>query len=181
LNPDEVRVAIDHYYRLLGDAQKDFNVAAARTAQYVYMWGTLGGLVGLGFACGVFAFGTWLADFSVTDERVATALACAIAGGFGAGASVSWRVTVGDFLMVDPGAGVLTLRRLGALRPFIGAIFGLALYLALKSGFIDIGENNRNFYFFAFLAFLAGFSERAIPELLRTAEQRLGGAPPASR
>lgn len=124
------------------------------------------------------AFIVWVVGYSVSDERLETTFACAIAGGFGATASVSWRVTVGEFLLVDPGAGLLTLRRLGSVRPLIGAVFGVALYFALKSGFISIGETNQNFYFFAFLAFLAGFSERAVPDLLRAAEQRLGGTEP---
>lgn len=179
MTPDEVRLAIDHYYRLLINAEDDYNVAARRTAQYTYMWGTFAGLVLLWSLCGLIAVLIyWFTEYPVEEEPLATAFACAIAGGFGAGASVSWRVTVGEFLLADPGAGVLTLRRLGSVRPFIGAVFGLALYFALKSGFINIGDNNRNFYFFAFLAFLAGFSERAIPELLRAAEQRLGATAP---
>jgi hypothetical protein len=174
LTPEEVRVAFEHYYRLLRAAEDDYTVAAARTAQYVYLWGTLLGVILLALFTGFIAIAAREFSVDMDDERIATAFACAIAGGLGAAASVSWRVTVGDF-SVDPGAGILTLRRLGSVRPFIGAIFGIALYFALKSGFINIGESNRNFYFFAFLAFVAGFSERVIPELLRTAEQRLGG------
>ena len=95
-------------------------------------------------------------------------------------------MTAGTFYLADPGAGVLTLRRLGIVRPLIGAVFGLALYFGLKSGFISIGEENNNFYFFAFFAFVAGFSERAVPELIKTAEQGLGGvsvpaSPPVRR
>ena len=124
---------------------------------------------------------TWMTDYSVTQSAIATAFTCAIAGALGATASVSWRVTAGTLRVADPGAGVLTLRRLGIVRPPIGAVFGLALYFGLKSGFINIGEDNKNFYFFAFLAFVAGFSERAVPDLIKTAEQRLGGGePPAS-
>src|SRR5262245_26256116 len=178
MTPADTTVALQHFYRLLDMGQGDFSVAAVRTMQYVYMWGTLAGLVGLGSVCAMVAVVTWLFGYSITEEPIATGFASAIAGGLGACASVSWRVTVGDLLSVDPGAGVLTLRRLGALRPFIGAIFGLALYLALKSGFVDIGEANQNFYFFTFFAFLAGFSERVVPDLLRTAEGRIGGTTP---
>lgn len=176
MTPDEVRLAIEHYYHLLRDADTDFNLSAARTGQHEYMYGTFIGVCAVAIECALIAFIAWTFwAVSVRDERFATALACAIAGGFGATASVSWRVSLGDFVSVNPGASVVTLRRLGRVRPVVGAVFGVALYFALKSGFIDIGESNSNFYFFAFMAFLAGFSERAVPELLRTAEKRLSG------
>jgi hypothetical protein len=183
LTPEEVRLALKHYYGLLDAADRDYNVAAGRTSQHVYMAGTFFGLVVLvgGISVVIAAGIRLISDYSVTEEAIATAFACAIAGALGATASVSWRVTAGTFRLADPGAGVLTLRRLGFVRPPIGAVFGLALYFGLKSGFINIGDDNENFYFFAFLAFVAGFSERAVPELIRTAEQRLGGGePPAS-
>ena len=128
------------------------------------MAGTFYGVVVVVVLCALIAFGIWsLNYYSIRDEAIATAFGCAIAGGFGATASVSWRVTGGTFYLADPGAGVLTLRRLGMVRPLVGAVFGLAVYFALKSGFINVGDENKNFYFFAFLAFVAGFSERAVP------------------
>jgi hypothetical protein len=139
------------------------------------MAGTFFGLVLVGLFSIVFAFVLGLiSDYSVREETIATAFGCAIAGGVGATVSVSWRVTAGTFYLADPGAGVLTLRRLGIVRPLLGALFGLFFYFGLKSGFINIGKENSNFYFFAFFAFVAGFSERAVPELIGAAEQRLG-------
>jgi hypothetical protein len=151
-------------------------VAAARAASYLYMWGSLVGLGVLAIVLGILGLIFWgVGSDYPTDERVATAVGCAVAGALGACASVSWRVTAGVLLNIDPGAGVPALRRLGVLRPFIGAIFGLAIYFALRSNFVNIGESNQNFYFFAFFAFVAGFSERVIPDLLHSAEERLGG------
>ena len=57
--------------------------------------------------------------------------------------------------------------------PLVGAIFGLAAYFALQSGFIDAGH--QNFYFFAFFAFVAGFSERLLPDLVRRTEATVAG------
>jgi hypothetical protein len=176
MTPDDVRLALQHYYDSIKSTQIDYSFAAARTAQYTYMRGTLLGVVLLGVLCATVATGIAVFGYSVASEPVATAFACAIAGGFGAAASVSWRVTTGEFITLDLGAGLLTLRALGSLRPLIGAIFGLAIYFALKSGFIDIGQSDKDFYFFAFLAFVAGFSERAVPDLLRGAERRLAGS-----
>ena len=68
-------------------------------------------------------------------------------------------------LRVDAGAGVFTLRGLGAVRPIVGSIFGVAAYFALKSGFITLGTDN--IYFFTFFSFVAGFSERLLPDLVR--------------
>ena len=59
------------------------------------------------------------------------------------------------------------IRRLGLLRPFIGATFAFALYIALKSGLLQLGNiENPGIYFFATISFLAGFSERRAKVLL---------------
>jgi hypothetical protein len=60
-----------------------------------------------------------------------------------------------------------TLRTLGALRPFVGAVFGLITFLALKSGIVDltVGDKNNTYYYIVF-AFVAGFSERFAQDML---------------
>src|SRR5262249_6415574 len=102
----------------------------------------------------------------------ATALACGLAGALGSCVSVSWRLTIGQMLRLDAGASILALKRLGTLRPAIGTAFGIAIYFALKSGFINVGSDNKNFYFFVFIAFVAGFSERLVPDLIKATESR---------
>jgi hypothetical protein len=63
--------------------------------------------------------------------------------------------------------GRKSVRYLGALRPWIGAMFALAVYLALKSGLVDLLQKvPHDIYFYATIGFLAGFSERRAKVLL---------------
>jgi hypothetical protein len=66
--------------------------------------------------------------------------------------------------------GRKSMRRLGGLRPWIGAMFALAVYLALKSSLVSFAAGSKHdVYFFATVAFLAGFSERRAKVLLDSA------------
>jgi hypothetical protein len=68
---------------------------------------------------------------------------------------------------LDYEVGRKSVRRLGSLRPWIGATFALAIYLALKSSLLEIGQvKNPDIYFYATIAFVAGFSERRAKVLL---------------
>jgi hypothetical protein len=68
------------------------------------------------------------------------------------------------------------VRRLGFLRPFIGATFALALYVAVKSNLLQLGNIAQpGIYFFATVSFLAGFSERRAQVLLGNVAGGLGG------
>jgi len=151
-------------------ADRDYAPAVRRRAQILTMWGACIGVVGVAVALSVAGLVAAAIGHSPLDvDSVAAAMGCAAAGALGAVTSVSWRVlTFGEF-PVDAGASVLTLRGLGIVRPFVGSIFGLAAYFALKGGFINLGTTN--FYYFAFFAFVAGFSERFVPDLVGKAEK----------
>jgi hypothetical protein len=172
----ELHASLDHYYEQLYRIQVELTTAAIRRAQYRYVGGAALGLLAFGLLSAIAAAVAWLIGHSVHEKQVALAFACATAGALGAAARASWRAAFGD-LLVDPAAGIAALPRLGAIRPTVGAIFGLAVYFALESGFIRIGEVNRNVYFFTFFSFVAGFSERLVPDLIRRAEERLAGRP----
>ena len=151
-------------------AERDYALSAGRRAQTVTMWGAF---IGVGLVACLLVVGAviaWAIDYSpLHSGSIATAMTCAAAGAVGACASVSWRVLTFGELRVDAGASVLTLKGLGAVRPFVGSIFGVAAYFALKSGFIVLGK--KNFYYFTFFAFVAGFSERFLPDLVSRAEK----------
>jgi len=169
----EISAGIAHYYQQLYRVQTELNKAAHRRAQYFYMAGALLGLLGFGIIAALVGLTIWPFGYSFHDRAVATGLGCAIAGALGATTSVSWRAALGS-LELDPAAGIGALPRLGALRPSLGAIFGLAIYFGLEGHIVDIGQEARGFYFFAFFSFVAGFSERALPEFVDRAERRLG-------
>jgi hypothetical protein len=56
----------------------------------------------------------------------------------------------------------------------LGAIFGVALYFAMKSGALNlqrISVDSGKDYLFLFVAFLGGFSERFAPDVLTASER----------
>ena len=69
---------------------------------------------------------------------------------------------------VDWEFGKDTLRTLGSLRPFVGGVFGLMTFFALKSGVValDIVNSSKSVYFYILFAFAAGFSERLAQDML---------------
>ena len=145
---------IESYYRR----------AAVRSGQIVYVGGMLLGALPLVLLV-LLAFLLKLADSN--DAAVRTGLFCFAAGGLGALISVMSRMT-SDRVRVDWEFGKDTLRTLGALRPFVGGVFGLMTFFALKSGVValDIVNSNKSVYFYILFAFAAGFSERLAQDML---------------
>ena len=61
-------------------------------------------------------------------------------------------------------------------KPLLGSAFAGVIYCMLKSGFVLPGlQSIDNVYFFCFIGFLSGFSERFAPDLLSRAEGRFRG------
>ena len=91
-----------------------------------------------------------------------------LAGAAGASVSVLSRMTTGKLMLAfDSGASMLRL--LGAVRPFVGAAFACALFAVIASGLLPVtlpAESPARDYFFAAVAFLAGFSERWAQDML---------------
>jgi hypothetical protein len=101
-----------------------------------------------------------------------------LAGAVGALLSVLERLTRGS-LKVQFETGVLAMIISGASRPVVGALSGLALFVLVNGNFVlSIGkassETDRSFFFTA-LAFLAGFSERLLKDVLGNATQVVTG------
>jgi hypothetical protein len=145
---------IDSYYRR----------AAVRSGQIVYVAGMLLGMVPVVLVI-ILALLLRLADDSNLAAR--QGLYCLAAGAVGALISVMARMNSGR-VRVDWEFGKDTLRTLGALRPFVGGIFGLMTFFALKSGVValDISDRNKTTYFYVLFAFAAGFSERLAQDML---------------
>lgn len=172
----QVQDALRNYHVQLNEAEGEYERAAVRAAQARYMWGTITGFpLVLGAVLSFLALISIFATLQVQDRDTKNLIGCTIAGALGSVTSVAWRVTSGDFA-VDYEVGIKVLRRLALFRPFIGAIFGAALYFALKSGFVDIGQANKDFYYYAFIAFLGGFSERFAPDIFGTVEANVNSA-----
>ena len=104
----------------------------------------------------------------------------ALAGGAGATVSVMWRMTSGTFSInlptLDYRAARSQLRLMGALRPVIGAIFGLAVYVFAMSPILPLDAGSKtDTYFVVALGFLAGFSERFAQDMFIRSGQGLAG------
>ena len=104
-----------------------------------------------------------------------TFFGCVIAGALGALISVVTRMSADKFhVRHEVGRGYV--QRVAAFRPFIGSVFGVLVYFALAGDVItgitvpaDIpGNEEKRFAFFLVFAFVAGFSERMVKEVLRS-------------
>jgi hypothetical protein len=96
-----------------------------------------------------------------TEIRDLLAISVA-AGAIGSIASVMTRITRGQTLEVRL-EGRLVTGLAGAFRPVVGAIFGVAFYVFVQAGLLPLDDGldeGKVAFFYAGLAFLAGFSER---------------------
>ena len=103
-----------------------------------------------------------------------------------------FRMANEDKFAIDYEVGRPTVRKLGAFRPFIGAIFGVAMYFLIQSGLpqVELPDTDQAFFYYGIVAFLAGFAERRTKVILGSAEgtlekslglagsDRNGGTPP---
>lgn len=110
-------------------------------------------------------------------ESVVPLLLTALTGGLGAIVSVLQRMTSGT-LALEPDVGRRLLTIVGAVRPLLGALLGGILYVLLFGEVINLNPPNGvpSNYWYAGLAFFAGFSERFAQDMLS-----LGAAPLSTR
>lgn len=155
--------------------------SAMRTARLEYLAGMLPGLV----LAGVAAYLVHRLEWAPPEMAIAF-----LAGGLGALVSVMGRLTSGK-LALNHESGKPTLRLLGAIRPLIGALLGLALFVFISGDVLlsiePPGDADTEPYFFAAIGFLAGFSERWAQDMIdpsklsQSTPQAPGPAPPATR
>jgi len=154
--------------------------AAEKASRIVYFWGmmvgaVLSGLIGLGLAA-ILNNGGWFDEPHRLETQ--TFIVCFAAGGLGAIVSVLMRMSSNRF-GVDYEVGRATVGRLGSFRPFIGAVFGIALYFLFRSELLHTSvpaDPGTSFFFFGILAFLAGFNERWTNVLLGKAEKTIAAS-----
>ena len=149
---------LDRYYVRAGD----------NSARIVFFGGMLAGTAALAAALGgVFAGGWALGWLDPAREATATVFVVMVMGAAGAILSVMTRMAKENGFALHFEVGRKSVRFLGGLRPWIGALLALALYLALKSSLVDfVQATAQGISFHATVAFLAGFSERRAKVLL---------------
>jgi hypothetical protein len=162
------RVAIIH--PSVTEAEADFKRAAQRYARGRYGKGMVLGVGAIGLICAA------LASIFFIEHVPAFYGVAILGGGIGATVSVLQRMASGS-LRLDYDAGDRTLVTLGAVRPLIGAIFGIVLFSAVEGGWlpaIHIATGSA-LAFYAVLGFLAGFNERFAQDMLGASAAQLGG------
>lgn len=168
---------IDEQGKELDRIEADYDQAASREAQIVYLGGMLSGVLAL---CAITVPVGILLAASSTPVNLTTFFGCLIAGALGALVSVVTRMSADKF-HVRHEVGRSYVQRVAAFRPFIGGVFGLLVYFALQGGVIrqlDVPADERDrFAFFLVLAFAAGFSERLVKEVLRSTNDEEATAP----
>jgi hypothetical protein len=180
VNRQETTKAANRARAELAQVESYYDRAGEKTGRLVYFWGMLIGI----FVLALLAIpGAVLYDIfgthSLTDEAPKTFFVCYGMGAVGAIVSVMTRMAVKNNTgFIDYEVGRPSLRRIGSFRPIIGAVFGVVVYFALKSGIVQLSTGNGppSIYFYATFAFLAGFSERKAMVILGGAERMLGGS-----
>lgn len=111
--------------------------------------------VACGFILGIFGL------FDPEAAGVRRFYACMAAGAVGAIVSVVIRMSGrGGGFTIDHELGSAGVMQLGALRPLIGAVFGVVIALLIQTFLVPIDPKSLSFELFVVVAFLAGFSER---------------------
>ena len=162
----EAEPAIAEAREELAEIRHEYETAATRSAQIVYFWGMVIGLLVLA-VLGLFALPLLDDGIDIHKKALESFYGSALAGALGAMVSVVARMNSNSF-SVEYDVGRPTLRRLGAFRPLVGAVFGAVIYFVLASGLMygDQQADQRSFPFYAVFAFIAGFSERFVRDTL---------------
>lgn len=165
----EFRRDISLYRSELVAAQRRFRDAAQRTAQSRYWQGAIIGTVGVAVICLIGGGVFWL-----LGANAAYGIALP-AGSLGAIVSVLQRMSSGK-LVLDIDASRDMLEVFGAVRPLIGAVFGLAVTALLIGGLIPAVQvpAGQELAFFAGIGFLAGFNERWAQDILKSTSDQVG-------
>jgi hypothetical protein len=140
------------------DSYYSERVNVARQAEYVA--GMAVGMLGVAVVATIIGFA---ADVHILKNR---AWVAALGGALGAVVSVLQRVTAGRLSLTDE-APRAVVGPLGALRPLIGAVFGLVIYVMLSGGLLGIQLSGDNVVAsYAVIGFLAGFAERFAQDVM---------------
>jgi hypothetical protein len=150
-----------------------YDRAGSKAGRIVYFWGMMLGILVLALLAPVIGGLLWLLDIHPEAREMQTFYACYAAGAIGALVSVMSRMSSPTKFVLDYEVGRNSLRRLGSFRPFLGAVFGVALYFLLASGLLnlEVPTQEEEFFYYGILAFLAGFNERFTKVILVGAER----------
>jgi hypothetical protein len=157
-------------------ARDCYTNAADKVARMVYVSGLFAGVAAMLPVAVLAGLGLWIFGALHFHQAGTQAFfACLASGALGAFVSVLSRMASPAKFDLDPEVGRRAIFCLGAYRPLVGAIFGLALYFLLQSSLLQVQTRNE-FATFVVAAFLGGFSERFVKVMLHSAEGSVSGA-----
>jgi len=175
----EARRFAQEQQRELESIEAFYDRAGTKAGRIIYFWGMMVGVAAqavilLALAAFFWALGFW--DEQHTRE-LQLFFSAASAGAIGALISVLQRMgsQAGAF-RIDYEVGRSSILRLGSFRPFIGAVSGVAVYFFLRGGLFNAPapDDEKTFFYYGSLSFLAGFSERWTNVILGGAERMIG-------
>ncbi len=173
------RQELAHLHRNLDEAEDIMLRCASRKAQSQYVRGMLsrGSVIVAPLVVAAAVVGVLEGSFTTV---LGQALLVCLAGTIGALVSVMWRMTSGTFSINLPTLGEdaagKELRLVGAMRPGIGGIFALAVFVFVKSPLVPLAPASKaDAYLLVALGFLAGFSERFAQDVFVRSGQGLTG------
>lgn len=180
ISKDEIKTVAKSQSSEIIEIEKYYSRAGEKAARIVYFWGMMVGALAAALLMLAIAFPLWRTGwFDQPHTREAeTFFVCYMAGGVGAIVSVLMRMSSNKF-RVDFEVGRMTVRRLGSFRPFIGCVFGIALYFLIKSGIPNVtlpADKTTAFFFLGTVAFLAGFNERWTNVMFGKAERTVAAS-----
>jgi len=157
-------------------ARDCYSNAADKVARMVYVSGLFAGIAAMVPVAVLAGLALWIFGALHFHQAGTQAFfACLASSALGAFVSVLSRMAAPAKFDLDPGVGRRAIFRLGAYRPVVGSIFGLALYFLLQSSLLQVQSGNQ-FATFVVAAFLGGFSERFVKVMLHSAEGSVSGA-----
>jgi hypothetical protein len=163
----------------LARARAYFDRSAQRHAQFEYYRG-MGLALLMTLACvGLVALVGSVLDWRFVEVTAGQALLLSAAlGASGSLISATTRINRARFDLPQgwDEAGTKTLRAMGTVRTFMGAMFGIVAYVLLAGGLLSVSgpeQSDLALYFYAGVGFLAGFTERLAGDAL--------SSPPADR
>jgi hypothetical protein len=177
----ESKAIVESTERELGELESYYQRAGEETGRIVYFWGMMIGIAALGLIGAVGAAFLWrIGELDWHDPATQNLFASYTMGAVGAVVSVLSRMSSGkrERFHVDFEVGRPPLRRVASFRPFIGAVFALVLYFALRGNLVQLGAEKGNqepLEYYAVLSFFAGFSERWVRGVLSPVESLAGG------
>ena len=165
----ELDALVADHDRELADLNGYYARAGENGARIVYFRGMVWGTAALALLLGAsFLAGWWFGWIDPNDVPTYTLFVSIAMGAAGAVFSVMTRMAKDSFRL-EFEVGRKSIRHLGGIRPWIGALSAFVVYLALKSDLIEFLQGReKGIYFYATIGFVAGFSERRAKVLINS-------------